>query len=181
MFRLGLLAGCLALGACASTRAIEVEINNQLGATPATLFVFEDFRDFPVVSGHTTARWSAPPGISFHRIEACLPMRINSGASVNVNTSITLSEDNPEGESAGTLRYRIQLRPLPEAGASKTPKLSGAPGVLYFDDRNPSPAGDAKQAADAARFNRAVEEAGSRAALGCWGGPIFAAMERANR
>lgn len=180
MLRLGLLAGCLALGACASTRTIEIEIDNQLGAAPATLFVFEDFRNFPLVSGHTTAQWDVPPGVSLHRIDACLPLRLNSGASVNVNTSIKLSEENPDSEGAGTLRYRILLLPLPEAGALKTPKLRGTPGALYFDERTHSPAGNARQAADAARFSRAVEAAGSRAALGCWGGHIFGAMKRAD-
>jgi len=173
MLRVALMAGSLALGACASTRAIEVEIDNQLGAPPATLVVFEVFRNFPMVSGHTTAQWEAPSGLSLHRIEACLPLHINGPG------GLQLSEANADGEAASTLRYRIQLQPKPEAGALRQPKQAGALGVLYFD-YPPTAADSPGEAANAARFNRAVEEAGSRASLGCWGGPIFEAMERAD-
>lgn len=171
MLRTGLLFACLGLCACAtSPRTIEVEIDNQLGANSVTLWAFEIFNGFPLVSMWTTASWQAPPGPSVRRMEVCLPVHL---------AGVELTAGNADGEdSARTLRYRIELVPMPERGALRQAKQPGAPAISFFD----GPASDQtldRVASDVADFERAVAQAGSRAKLGCWGANIFAAMERA--
>lgn len=165
------LVACLVLGACSSTpRAVEIEIDNQLGATPVTLWANETFNGFPMVSGWTTAMWEAPPGKSTHQMDACLPLHVGR---------LELTQDNADREErSGLLRYTIELRPMPEGGALRTPKLKGAAGISLFS--GPLPDQDKERlASNVAEFDRAVARAGSRKKLGCWGAGIFGAMDAA--
>lgn len=160
----------LALGACTSApRQIEVRIDNRLGAA-AALSAYEILNGFPMVSMWTTASWDAPPGPSVRRMEACLPIHF---------AGVELTGDNADFRDArGTLHYTVELRPMPEDGALREPKQNGAPGVALF--LGPlSTEGQARAARDAADFDRAVAQAGSRRKLGCWGATIFSAMDRA--
>ncbi len=177
MLRTSISLACLALCACSSApRAIEVEIDNQLGTEvgsgATSLTAHEIFSGFPQVSGWTTASWQAPPGRSVHKMEACLPVHI---------AGLELTPDNADLQDADrTLHYRIELRPMPEAGALRAPKQKGAPGISFFTTAQLE-ADTTHAASNAADFAAAVAHAGGRAALGCWGSHIFEAMDRAKR
>lgn len=171
MLRETVLFASLALCACSSSpRMIAVEIDNQLGGAGASLRADEIFSGFPMVSGWTTASWEAPPGRSVHRMEACLPVHIAGLELTDANADLQADDR--------TLHYRIDLLPMPEAGALRVAKQKGAPGISFFATP-PSKADWPGVANKVADFEAAVAQAGSRKALGCWGGRIFEAMDRA--
>jgi hypothetical protein len=165
-----LLLVSLALGACTSAPLpIEVRIENRLGDTMA-VSAYEILGGFPMVSMWTTASWDAPSGPSVRRMEACLPVHF---------AGVELTRDNADFRDArGTLHYTVELRPMLEGGALREPKQKGAPGIALFAGPI-SAESKARAASDAADFDRAVAQAGSRRKLGCWGASIFSAMERA--
>jgi hypothetical protein len=171
MRRLQVVGLVFALAGCASSpRTILVEVDSQLSSN-ATLWLLEIFNGFPMVSAHMTDRFDAPPGASIYRVETCLPAHVGG---------LELTPHNADGYEDRTLRYRIQILPRPEAGAMPQDKYAGAPGVVYYEPPV-SPDHEVRSEKEVIRFKRAVAHAGDRRALGCWGGNIYSAMERADR
>lgn len=159
-----------ATGCASSPRKIAIEVDSQL-ASGATLWIYEIFSGFPLVSFHMTDRLDTRPGASIHLMEACLPAHVGG---------LELTSDNADGSVGRTLHYKVKILPRPETGAVPQDKHAGVAGIIYYEPPA-NPELEAKAEQDVVRFKRAVAQADSRKALGCWGGKIYDAMERADQ